>query len=258
MFSADADLRLSRRIKRDTADNARNIEAVLDQVATSSPPSHFLCYYFQVPWLGSVSLFSFYGVGIDDDGDQTYIYSSHHAYSSCWCLTYLMQYSKFVKPAFDDFILPTKKYADIIIPRGGDNHVAIDLIVQHIRTKLGQHDLCKIYPNLYVIQSTFQVPLSYCLLTFSNPILSFPVQRDILKFPPKLNHHGNSCFADKGHAHPDTRFSDKEAWLCILCWPFDSFGMYIGCNGSFVTFSFWGGMGMGFSLSQQFPHFARL
>lgn len=69
----------------------------------------------------------------------------------------LLQYSKFVKAAFDDFILPTKKYADIIIPRGGDNHVAIDLIVQHIRTKLGQHDLCKIYSNLYVIQSTFQV-----------------------------------------------------------------------------------------------------
>lgn len=62
-----------------------------------------------------------------------------------------------MKPAFDDFILPTKKYADIIIPRGGDNHVAIDLIVQHIRTKLGQHDLCKIYPNLYVIHSTFQI-----------------------------------------------------------------------------------------------------
>lgn len=71
----------------------------------------------------------------------------------------LMQYSQFVKPAFDDFILPTKKYADIIIPRGGDNHIAVDLIVQHIRTKLGQHDLCKIYPNLYVIQSTFQVSL---------------------------------------------------------------------------------------------------
>lgn len=79
-------------------------------------------------------------------------------------VTYWLQYSKFVKPAFDDFILPTKKYADIIIPRGGDNHVAIDLIVQHIRTKLGQHDLCKIYPNLYVIQSTFQVPL-YCWLS---------------------------------------------------------------------------------------------
>ncbi len=69
----------------------------------------------------------------------------------------MLQYAKFVKPAFDDFVLPSKKYADVIIPRGGDNHVAIDLIVQHIRTKLGQHDLRKIYPNVYVIQSTFQV-----------------------------------------------------------------------------------------------------
>ncbi|KAJ7974786.1 Uridine kinase [Quillaja saponaria] len=50
-----------------------------------------------------------------------------------------------------------QKYADVIIPRGGENHVAIDLIVQHIHTKLGQHDLCKIYPNVYVIQSTFQI-----------------------------------------------------------------------------------------------------
>ncbi|XP_047978870.1 uridine/cytidine kinase UKL1, chloroplastic-like [Salvia hispanica] len=69
----------------------------------------------------------------------------------------LEQYAKFVKPAFDDFVLPSKKYADVIIPRGGDNHVAIDLIVQHLRTKLGQHDLCKIYPNVTVIQSTFQI-----------------------------------------------------------------------------------------------------
>ncbi|KAJ7562561.1 hypothetical protein O6H91_03G074400 [Diphasiastrum complanatum] len=67
------------------------------------------------------------------------------------------QYAKFVKPAFDDFILPSKKYADVIIPRGGDNCVAIDLIVQHLRTKLGQHDLTKIYSNVHVIQSTFQI-----------------------------------------------------------------------------------------------------
>ncbi|XP_051180728.1 uridine kinase-like protein 3 [Lolium perenne] len=69
----------------------------------------------------------------------------------------LDQYSKFVKTAFEDFILPTKKYADIIIPRGANNNVAIDLIVQHIRTKLGQNDLCKIHPNLYVIQTTYQI-----------------------------------------------------------------------------------------------------
>ncbi|CBI15645.3 unnamed protein product, partial [Vitis vinifera] len=59
--------------------------------------------------------------------------------------------------AFDNFILPSKKFADVIIPRGGENHVAIDLIVQHIRTKLGQHDLCKIYPNVNVMHSTFQI-----------------------------------------------------------------------------------------------------
>jgi uridine kinase len=35
----------------------------------------------------------------------------------------LSQYEKFVKPSFDDYIMPTKKYADIIIPRGGANTV---------------------------------------------------------------------------------------------------------------------------------------
>ena len=77
------------------------------------------------------------------------------------------QYGRFVKPAFDDFVLPSKKYADVIIPKGGDNHVAIDLIVQHIRTKLGQHDLCKIYPNVFVVHTTFQVHLTMFLLSFT-------------------------------------------------------------------------------------------
>jgi len=48
----------------------------------------------------------------------------------------LHQYQKFVKPSFDEYILPTKKYADVIIPRGADNKVAINLIVQHIKSKL--------------------------------------------------------------------------------------------------------------------------
>ncbi|XP_027357739.1 uridine kinase-like protein 5 isoform X1 [Abrus precatorius] len=76
----------------------------------------------------------------------------------------LDQYSRFVKPSFEDFVLPTKKYADIIIPRGGDNDVAIDLIVQNIRMKLGQHDLCKIYPNIFVMCSTFQVKGMHTLI----------------------------------------------------------------------------------------------
>ncbi|XP_063901130.1 uridine-cytidine kinase 2-like [Zophobas morio] len=45
----------------------------------------------------------------------------------------LKQYIDFVKPAYDDFIQPSKKYADIIIPRGADNLVAIDFIIQYIK-----------------------------------------------------------------------------------------------------------------------------
>ena len=42
--------------------------------------------------------------------------------------TVLERYHKFVKTAYNNFIKPTKEYADIIIPRGGSNTIAIDLI----------------------------------------------------------------------------------------------------------------------------------
>uniref|UniRef100_A0A914N5C2 Phosphoribulokinase/uridine kinase domain-containing protein n=1 Tax=Meloidogyne incognita TaxID=6306 RepID=A0A914N5C2_MELIC len=48
----------------------------------------------------------------------------------------LDQYIKFVKPAFDSFIAPSMKHSDIIVPRGGENLVAIDLIVRHIKNQL--------------------------------------------------------------------------------------------------------------------------
>lgn len=44
----------------------------------------------------------------------------------------LQQYIQFVKPAFEEFCMPTKKFADVIIPRGPDNKIAIELISQHI------------------------------------------------------------------------------------------------------------------------------
>jgi len=47
--------------------------------------------------------------------------------------TVLHQYTSLVKPAFEEFCIPTKKYADVIIPRGAENTVAIDLIKQHIQ-----------------------------------------------------------------------------------------------------------------------------
>ena len=48
----------------------------------------------------------------------------------------LNYYQKYVKPGFEEFCLPTKKYADVIIPRGAENSVAINLIVQHINDYL--------------------------------------------------------------------------------------------------------------------------
>ena len=46
------------------------------------------------------------------------------------------QYISVVRPMHNQFIEPTKRYADIIIPEGGQNHVAIDLMVTKIQTIL--------------------------------------------------------------------------------------------------------------------------
>ncbi|XP_071857257.1 uridine-cytidine kinase-like 1 isoform X1 [Bombus fervidus] len=48
----------------------------------------------------------------------------------------LKQYSTMVQPAFYYYIAPFMVHADIIVPRGGDNEVAIELIVQHVHTQL--------------------------------------------------------------------------------------------------------------------------
>lgn len=44
------------------------------------------------------------------------------------------QYITTVKPAHQQFIEPTKKYADIIIPEGGYNKVAIDIVVTKVKS----------------------------------------------------------------------------------------------------------------------------
>ena len=51
--------------------------------------------------------------------------------------TVLERYHKFVKTAYNNFIKPTKEYADIIIPRGGSNTIAIDLINYHLKYLIG-------------------------------------------------------------------------------------------------------------------------
>lgn len=48
----------------------------------------------------------------------------------------LKQYEETVRPMFLQFIEPTKRYADLIVPRGGGNRIAIDMIQAKMRELL--------------------------------------------------------------------------------------------------------------------------
>ena len=48
----------------------------------------------------------------------------------------VQQYRETVKPMYQQFVEPTKRHADLIIPHGGHNAVAIDLLVVKIRDQL--------------------------------------------------------------------------------------------------------------------------
>jgi uridine kinase len=74
---ADADIRLIRRIRRDTLMRGRTLESVLEQYVTTVQPMHL------------------------------------------------------------QFVEPSKRYADIIVPRGGSNQVAIEMMVAKIQRRLG-------------------------------------------------------------------------------------------------------------------------
>lgn len=72
----DADIRLSRRIKRDIEERGRNVKSVLEQ------------------------------------------------------------YQKTVRPMHLEFVEPSKRYADVIIPEGGYNQVALDMVTARIESLL--------------------------------------------------------------------------------------------------------------------------
>lgn len=74
----DADVRLIRRILRDTRERARELDSIILQYMTSTRSSHI------------------------------------------------------------NFVEPSKKFADIIIPEGGDNKVAIDILSSTIKSRLGE------------------------------------------------------------------------------------------------------------------------
>lgn len=50
------------------------------------------------------------------------------------------QYYKTVRPMHLQFVEPSKRWADLIIPEGGNNRVALDLIVVKLRSVLAETD----------------------------------------------------------------------------------------------------------------------
>eukprot|EP00405_Crypthecodinium_cohnii_P053754 CAMPEP_0206597648 /NCGR_PEP_ID=MMETSP0325_2-20121206/44221_1 /ASSEMBLY_ACC=CAM_ASM_000347 /TAXON_ID=2866 /ORGANISM="Crypthecodinium cohnii, Strain Seligo" /LENGTH=482 /DNA_ID=CAMNT_0054108593 /DNA_START=38 /DNA_END=1482 /DNA_ORIENTATION=- len=92
----DPDVRLARRIQRDTVDRCRNISSVLSQ------------------------------------------------------------YEKHVKPAFQEFVLPSKLKADVIIPWEKYNNAAVELISGQVQRRLEQAPLEEVFPQLHIMQPSSQ------------------------------------------------------------------------------------------------------
>ena len=49
-----------------------------------------------------------------------------------------LQYKETVKPMHEEFVEPSKKYADIIIPRGGENVAAMSILKGHLNIMLNK------------------------------------------------------------------------------------------------------------------------
>lgn len=103
------------------------------------------------------------------------------------------QYTRFVKPMFEQFVRPSGRFADVIIPWGrGDNVVAIDVIAEHIRSKIGTHDLRRVYPNLHVVPVTNQIRgMHTCIRNVNTHTSDFVFYADRL----------NRCVVEAGLGH---------------------------------------------------------
>lgn len=54
-----------------------------------------------------------------------------------------MQYNRFVKNAFRDFIYPTINFADLVIPGSRNNRISVDFIVEHIKNVAKKKNIFK-------------------------------------------------------------------------------------------------------------------
>ena len=125
---------------------------------------------------------------------------------------------------FDTFVSPSKRHADVIIPWAqGENNVAIDLIVQHIRTKLGQNDLRRIYPNLIVLPPNFQIRGMHTIIRsarcnrsdfvfYSDRLIRLVVEHALGHLPFK----NESVRTPNGDAYDGVCFSKKICGVSII------------------------------------------
>ena len=52
----------------------------------------------------------------------------------------IRQYLETVKPMHDEFVEPSKRYADVIIPEGGFNSVAVAMLIQNISSLIARNE----------------------------------------------------------------------------------------------------------------------
>ena len=54
--------------------------------------------------------------------------------------------------SYEQYIAPSRKFADIVVPRGSENDVAIDLIVRHVNKQLAKVLIKTIFLRTKIIQ----------------------------------------------------------------------------------------------------------
>ncbi len=52
----------------------------------------------------------------------------------------ISQYTETVKPMHEEFVEPSKRYADVIIPEGGFNSVAVSMLIQNIKSLIDSQE----------------------------------------------------------------------------------------------------------------------
>lgn len=52
----------------------------------------------------------------------------------------LQQYQQTVKPMHEKYVEPSKKYANLVVPEGGKNWIALDMIIGHIQRHLDEYN----------------------------------------------------------------------------------------------------------------------